>query len=86
MIMKILVLVELLFFLSFVIYICSYVGFIRYEKDVIGYCWVVVLLFYNFSIIYKFGKLNIDVDLLFRLLFKMEILDGDIVWVVMDEK
>lgn len=54
--------------------------------DVIGYCWVVVLLFYNFSIIYKFGKLNIDVDLLFRLLFKMEIMDGDIVRVVMDEK
>lgn len=59
--------------------------FIIVKLDVIGYRWIVSLLFYNFSIMYKLGKMNIDVDLLFRLLGKIdrEILDVDVIRVIM---
>lgn len=45
---------------NFLIYV-----FILVKLDVIGYCWIVVLFVYNFIIIYKLGKFNLDVDGLF---------------------
>lgn len=38
------------------------------KLDVIGYCWVVVLVVFDFEICYCFGCNNVDVDLLFRFL------------------
>lgn len=59
---------------NFLIYV-----FILVKLDVIGYCWIVVLFVYNFIIIYKLGKFNLDVDGLFWVL---EIIDCDIVKVI----
>lgn len=49
--------------------------------DVIGYWWILVLVLFNFKIIYKLGKINIDVDRLFRLK-EVEIVFSDIIKVI----
>lgn len=61
---------------NFLIYILIFV-----KLDVISYCWVVVLLVYQFFIMYMLDKMNIDVDVLLRLLL---IFSVDIVKVICD--
>lgn len=46
---------------NFLIYVIIIV-----KLDVIFYCWLVLLLVYDFNIIYRLGKFNRDVDGLLR--------------------
>lgn len=46
---------------NFLIYVIIIV-----KLDVIFYCWLVLLLVYDFKIIYRLGKFNRDVDGLLR--------------------
>lgn len=61
----------LYYFIFFIVYIDNnlFIYILSlFKLFVVGYRWVVELVDFNFNIKYRFGKFNIDVDVLFRLL------------------